>query len=55
MPAYLVSDVTVGNAEAFETYRTRAAKAIAQYGNAILCAAAISKCSKGNGSVVCSL
>ena len=32
MPAYLVSDLTVRNAEAFQTYRTRAAKAIAKYG-----------------------
>ena len=36
MPAYLVSDLTVRNAEAFETYRTRAAKAIAQYGGRYL-------------------
>ena len=31
MAAYLVSDVTVRNAEAFETYRSRAAEAIAKY------------------------
>ena len=36
MPAYLVSDLTVRNTEAFETYRTRAAKAIAQYGGRYL-------------------
>ena len=36
MPAYLVSDLTVRNAEAFETYRTRAAKAIAQFGGRYL-------------------
>jgi uncharacterized protein (DUF1330 family) len=36
MPAYLVSDLTVRNVEAFETYRTRAAKAIAQYGGRYL-------------------
>jgi uncharacterized protein (DUF1330 family) len=31
MAAYLISDVTVRNAEAFQTYRTRAAEAIAKY------------------------
>ena len=36
MPAYLVSDLTVRNAEAFETYGTCAAKAIAQYGGRYL-------------------
>jgi uncharacterized protein (DUF1330 family) len=36
MAAYLVSDVTVRNAEAFETYRSRAAKAIAKYGGRYL-------------------
>ena len=36
MPAYLISDVTVRNPEAFETYRTRAAKAIARYGGRYL-------------------
>jgi uncharacterized protein (DUF1330 family) len=36
MPAYLISDLTVRNAEAFETYRTRAAKAIAQFGGRYL-------------------
>ncbi|GAC1044903.1 DUF1330 domain-containing protein [Rhizobium sp. No.120] len=32
MPAYIISDVTVRNAEAFQTYRTRAAASIAHYG-----------------------
>ena len=36
MAAYLISDVTVKNAEAFETYRTRAAASIAQYGGRYL-------------------
>jgi uncharacterized protein (DUF1330 family) len=31
MPAYLVSDLTVRNAAAFESYRSRAAKAIVRY------------------------
>ena len=35
-PDYLVSDLTVRDAEAFETYRTRAAKAIARYGGRYL-------------------
>jgi Domain of unknown function (DUF1330) len=30
--AYLISDVTVRNAEVFQTYRSRAAEAIAKYG-----------------------
>jgi uncharacterized protein (DUF1330 family) len=36
MPAYLISDLTVRNVEAFETYRARAAKAIARYGGRYL-------------------
>jgi len=32
MPAYIISDVTVSDAEAFQTYRTRAAASIAHYG-----------------------
>jgi len=36
MPAYLISDVSVRNAEAFQTYRTRAAASIAQYGGRYL-------------------
>ena len=36
MAAYLISDVTVRNAEAFQTYRTRAAEAIAKYGGRYL-------------------
>ncbi|HEX4022718.1 MAG TPA: DUF1330 domain-containing protein [Acidobacteriaceae bacterium] len=36
MAAYLISDLTVRNAEAFETYRTRAAKAITKYGGRYL-------------------
>ena len=31
MPVYLISDVTVRDADAFQTYRTRAARAIARY------------------------
>jgi uncharacterized protein (DUF1330 family) len=31
MPVYLISDVTVRDADAFQTYRTRAAQAIARY------------------------
>jgi uncharacterized protein (DUF1330 family) len=34
--AYLISDVTVRNAEAFQTYRTRAAASIEQYGGRYL-------------------
>ena len=36
MPVYLISDVTVRDAEAFQTYRTRAANAIARYGGRYL-------------------
>ena len=36
MAAYLISDVTVKDAAAFETYRTRAAASIAQYGGRYL-------------------
>jgi 3-oxoacyl-[acyl-carrier protein] reductase len=36
MAAYLISDVTVRNAEAFQTYRTRTAEAIAKYGGRYL-------------------
>jgi uncharacterized protein (DUF1330 family) len=36
MAAYLISDVTVRNAEAFQTYRTRAAASIEQYGGRYL-------------------
>jgi uncharacterized protein (DUF1330 family) len=32
MPAYLISDLSVRDADAFQTYRTRAAAAIAKYG-----------------------
>ncbi|MBB6485606.1 DUF1330 domain-containing protein [Rhizobium lusitanum] len=31
MPAYIISDVTIRDAEAFEAYRTRAAASIARY------------------------
>ena len=36
MAAYLISDLTVRNAEAFEIYRTRAAEAVKQYGGRYL-------------------
>lgn len=36
MAAYLISDVTVKDSAAFETYRTRAAASIAQYGGRYL-------------------
>src|SRR5262245_64729045 len=36
MPVYLISDVTVRDAEAFQTYRARAADAIAKYGGRYL-------------------
>lgn len=36
MAAYLISDVSVKDAEAFESYRTRAAASIAQYGGRYL-------------------
>jgi uncharacterized protein (DUF1330 family) len=36
MPAYIISDVTPRDAEAFETYRTRAAASIRQYGGRYL-------------------
>ena len=35
-PAYLISDITLRDREAFETYRTRAADAIHQYGGRYL-------------------
>ncbi|KAA1175446.1 DUF1330 domain-containing protein [Rhizobium tropici] len=36
MPAYIISDVTARDVEAFETYRTRAAASIGQYGGRYL-------------------
>ncbi|MGZ9719143.1 DUF1330 domain-containing protein [Rhizobium miluonense] len=36
MPAYIISDITVRDAEAFQIYRTRAAASIAQYGGRYL-------------------
>jgi uncharacterized protein (DUF1330 family) len=36
MPAYLISDVTMRDREAFQTYRTRAADSIAKYGGRYL-------------------
>ena len=36
MPAYLVSEITVRDRTAFETYRTRAAEAIHTYGGRYL-------------------
>jgi uncharacterized protein (DUF1330 family) len=36
MPAYVISEVEVRDAEAIETYRTRAARSIAQYGGRYL-------------------
>ena len=36
MPAYLISDVTVKDAEAFQAYRTRAAASIEQHGGRYL-------------------
>jgi len=36
MPAYLISDVTVKDREAYEAYRTRAAPSIAHYGGRYL-------------------
>jgi uncharacterized protein (DUF1330 family) len=36
MPAYVISDVTVLNAEAFELYRNRAADSIAKHGGRYL-------------------
>jgi uncharacterized protein (DUF1330 family) len=36
MAAYLISDLTVRNPEAFQTYRTRAAAAIEKYGGRYL-------------------
>ena len=36
MPAYLISDVSVKNAEAFQNYRSRAAASIEQYGGRYL-------------------
>ena len=36
MPAYVVSDVTIRDAAAIETYRSRAADSIAQYGGRYL-------------------
>ncbi|MBZ9660974.1 DUF1330 domain-containing protein [Mesorhizobium sp. ESP-6-4] len=36
MPAYVISDVTIRDREAFETYRTRAAASIAAHGGRYL-------------------
>ena len=36
MPAYLISDLTVLEGEVFQTYRTRAAEAIAKFGGRYL-------------------
>jgi uncharacterized protein (DUF1330 family) len=36
VPAYFISDVSPRDADAFETYRTRAAVSIAQYGGRYL-------------------
>jgi uncharacterized protein (DUF1330 family) len=36
MPAYLISDVSVRDAKAFQTYRTRAAASIERYGGRYL-------------------
>jgi len=36
VPAYLISDVTVRDAEAFQTYRTRAAASIERHGGRYL-------------------
>ena len=36
MPAYLISDVSVRDKQAFEIYRTRAAASIARYGGCYL-------------------
>ena len=36
MPVYLISDVSVRDAEVFQTYRTRAATSITQYGGRYL-------------------
>ncbi|TIS54448.1 DUF1330 domain-containing protein [Mesorhizobium sp.] len=36
MPAYVISDVTIRDAEAIEAYRTRAAASIAQHGGRYL-------------------
>ena len=36
MPAYVISDLTARDAEAFEAYRTRAAASIAHYGGRYL-------------------
>ncbi len=36
MPAYIISDVTVKDREAYEAYRTRAAPSVARYGGRYL-------------------
>ena len=36
MPAYIISDVTIRNEDALQTYRSRAAASIAQYGGRYL-------------------
>ena len=36
MPAYLISDITLRDREAFEVYRTRAADAIHRFGGRYL-------------------
>lgn len=48
MPAYLISDVTIKNTEAFQTYRARAAVSIAQYGGHYLVRGGRSKSLEGN-------
>ncbi|WP_411908575.1 DUF1330 domain-containing protein [Mesorhizobium sp. ES1-4] len=36
MPAYIISDVTIRDEAAFQTYRSRAAASVAQYGGRYL-------------------
>ena len=36
MPAYIISDVTIRDQDAFQTYRSRAAASIAHYGGSYL-------------------
>ncbi len=48
MSAYIISDVSVRDAEAFEAYRTRAAPSIAQYGGRYLARGGLIEPLEGN-------
>jgi uncharacterized protein (DUF1330 family) len=49
MPAYVVVDIVVRDRDAYERYKQMAAPAVAAYGDAIWCAAALPKPWKAPG------